>query len=365
MTVVQVLPAMVSGGVERGTVELATHLVAKGHRSVVVSAGGPMVEQLDAAGAEHVTMPLGTKSPLTFSYVRPLRRLLRETGADVLHARSRMPAWVARVAWATMKRAGRPAFVTTMHGLHSVNAYSAVMTTGQRVIAVSDTVAEHIRQNYPRADPARIRVVPRGVDPAAFPCGYQPDDTWLNAWHEQFPALRDRKVITLTGRLTRLKNHHDLIELVNRLNQRGIASTALIVGGDDPKRAAYAREVREHAAKLPEGQVVFTGHRPDVREVYAASDVVVSLSSRPESFGRTVLEALSLGVPVVGYDHGGVGEVLGRVFPAGRVPVGDLDALTGRVAEALERPPTVPEHHPFTLERSLRGTMAVYAEVVA
>ncbi|MCB1818768.1 MAG: glycosyltransferase, partial [Gammaproteobacteria bacterium] len=152
LTVLQALPALQSGGVERGTLEVAHHLVSRGHRSLVVSAGGGMVDRLTQEGSGHLTLPIGRKSLLTLRLVPALRRYLREQRVDVLHIRSRMPGWVAYLAWRGMDPATRPRLVSTVHGMYSVNAYSAVMTRGERVIAVSDTVRDYIAANYPRID---------------------------------------------------------------------------------------------------------------------------------------------------------------------------------------------------------------------
>lgn len=320
MKVVQVLPALDGGGVERGTLEIAKGLVDAGHESIVISAGGRMVEQLEGEGSRHVTWDLGKKSPLTFRHVWALRRWLRQEKPDILHLRSRMPAWVCWFAWKGLPENQRPHLVTTVHGLYSVSRYSSIMCRGERVIAVSNTVRDYIRDNYPQTDMNRVRVIYRGIDPEEFPYGYKPTDEWLGQWYEQYPQLKGKKVLTLPGRLTRLKGHHDFIDLIKRLRDDGQLVHGLIVGGEDPKRKAYAQEIRDRVAQegLTE-DIIFTGNRSDMRDVYAVSDVVLSLSKKPESFGRTVLEALSIGTPVVGYDYGGVGEVLANFFPIGRV----------------------------------------------
>lgn len=367
LNVLQMLPNLAGGGVERGTLEVGRALADAGHRSLVISGGGQMVRHLTATGSEHITWPVGRKSLWTLRLVPRLRRLLAEQRIDILHVRSRVPAWVGWLAWRGMDPANRPRLVSTVHGLHSVNRYSRIMTAGERVIAVSDTVRTYILDNYPQVDPGVIRVIPRGVDPQEFPHGWQPATGWLRQWDQAHPQLVDRRVLTLPGRLTRLKGHRDFIDLIAALKARGEAVHGLIVGGEDPRRKAYAKELHAHvrARGLDAGDISFTGHRNDLRDIFAVSDLVLSLSTKPESFGRTVLEALSLGRPVVGYDHGGVGEVLTRVYPAGCVPLGDPDALLARVAGLLHQPPPVPRSHPFTLSAMLERTLDVYRELVA
>ena len=363
LTVAQVVPALDGGGVERGTLEVAAALARCGHRSIVISEGGRLVEPLLEQGSEHVRWALGRKSPLTLRHIWPLRRWLKRQRVDILHARSRMPAWIGYLAWRGMDPASRPRFITTMHGLHSVNAYSAIMVRGEAVIAVSKTVREHILQHYPATDPQRIHLIPRGVDPEAFPRGYQAGPDWWRQWHATYPQLRGARVLTLPGRITRLKGHDDFIELIARLREQGREVNGLIVGGEDPHRRRYARDLRRAAAARAGDRIIFTGHRSDIREVYAASDIILSLSKRPESFGRTVLEALSMGVPVIGYDHGGVGELLEAMLPEGRVTLGDREALTARAAAMLDQRPQVRPNKCFLLSSMLEQTLAIYEQM--
>lgn len=365
LTVLQTLPALESGGVERGTLEVARALVAAGHRSIVLSSGGRLVAQLEREGSEHITWPIGRKSLLTLRLVRPLRRLLRTEGVDILHARSRVPAWVAWLAWRGMEAARRPRFVTTVHGLYSVNAYSAVMAKGERIVAVSDTVREYLLRNYPHADPARIRVIRRGVDPAEFPAGHQPSAEWLATWRAEHPQLAGKRLLTLPGRITRLKGHEDFITLIARLKALGEPVHGLIVGGAEAKKRPYLAELRDKVRQAGlDADITLTGQRGDLREIMAVSDLVLSLSIQPESFGRTVLEALSMGVPVIGYDHGGVGEQLARLFPEGRVPLGDLDDLV-RKCQAIQAGVRIaPRAAPPTLQDMLSATLDLYTGIV-
>ncbi len=361
LKVVQVLPALDGGGVERGTLEVAQALVTAGHQSIVISAGGRMVAELENGGSRHVRWDLGKKSPLTLRHLFPLRQWLLRERPDIVHLRSRMPAWVVWLAWRTLPVNQRPRLVTTVHGLYSVSGYSGVMCRGERVIAVSKTIENYIFSNYPWVERDRVRLIYRGVDPEEFPRDYQPDAQWLSAWYRQYPELKGRRVLILPGRLTRLKGHHAFIDLIQRLNQDGQAVYGLIVGGEDPKRKAYARELREKVETLGlDERILFTGNRADMKEIYAVSDLVLSLSTKQEAFGRTVLEALTMGRPVVGYDHGGVGEILGALFPAGRVTPEDAGMLA-TVAKALLDQPLVPAHNTrFLRQQMLSETLDLY-----
>lgn len=353
---------MEAGGVERGAVEVSEALCEQGHQSIVVSSGGRLVETITRHGGEHVAMNLLKKSPLTLTSIPRLRKLILDRRPDVVHARSRVPAWIGHLALGSIPKHKRSAWVTSIHGLHSVNRYSAIMTSGQLVEVVSKTARDYALNNYPATNPESLFLNYRGVDPAQFPFGYQPAEDWQRDWQAQYPQLREAYVITLAGRLTRLKGHHDLIQAIAALRDRGIPAHGLIVGGEDPRRQGYAQELRETVkAKGLKDHITFTGHRGDIRDVLAMSDATVSLSNKPESFGRSTLEAIRLGKPVVGYNHGGVGEVLGAIYPDGLVPLNDVDALTDRLASLAngQTAPPIPGDQ-FLLRDMLSRTLELY-----
>jgi glycosyltransferase involved in cell wall biosynthesis len=365
MKVLQILPEMNAGGVERGTLEIGRYLVQQGHAALVISNGGRMVAQLESAGVRHVALPVHRKGLSSLCQVRPFRRLLETERPDILHIRSRVPGWIAWLAWRKLNPLTRPKLVSTVHGFYSVNAYSAVMTRGARVIAVSESIRNYIITNFPRTPKDIIRVIPRGIEPTDYPRGFQPDSAWLQSWQQDFPQLAGRRVLTLPGRITRLKGHEDFLRLIAALAKAGEPVHGLIVGDVHPKKREYLDELNALVGKLQLGpNITFTGHRSDLREILAVSDVVFSLSTQPESFGRTTLEALALGRPVIAYDHGGVGEQLRELFPAGRVALGDHEQLhrtTQAVLQQHQPPKAVSE--PFTLAAMCRSTLAVYREL--
>ncbi len=365
LTVLQLLPALESGGVERGTLELGAGLARAGHRSLVISAGGQLVSRLTGQGSEHLQWPVGHKSLWTLRLVPRLRRLLQAERVDILHARSRLPAWIAWLAWRGMPPGARPRFVTTVHGLYSVNRYSRIMSRGEAVVAVSAAARDYVLGNYPAVEAARARVIERGIDPTIYPYGYRPAQSWMARWYQEHPYLLERQVLTLPGRITRLKGHLDFLQLLARLLRDGQPVYGLIVGGEDPRRAGYLREVRTAVQRLGlQGSVTFTGQRMDLRDILAVSNLVYSLSRHPESFGRTVREALSLGVPVIGYDHGGVGETLQAAYPAGRVPPADLDALERVTRELIEHRVEVSPIAFPSVQEMVTATLELYAELV-
>ncbi len=366
MKVLQILPELNSGGVERGTLELAAYLVAQGHEALVVSNGGRQVEALEKSGARHIAMPVHRKSLGSLFQVRPFRKLLEREKPDILHIRSRVPGWIAYLAWRKMDKATRPRLVSTVHGFYSVNRYSAVMTKGERVIAVSESIRKYILKNYPSTPPEKITVIHRGVSPEQFPSGFQPDAEWLKKWRATQPQLDGKKVLLLPGRITRLKGHGDFFRLLAELKKRGHSVHGLIAGDAHPKKLDYLAEMKLLLVEMGLAKdVTFLGHRGDVREIMAVSDVVCALSQQPESFGRTVLEAMAIAKPALGYDCGGVGELLSAVFPAGKVPLGDAVKLLETAVQILDETPQprVPEGA-FTLDAMCAGTLSLYAELL-
>ena len=362
LTVVQLIPALRSGGAERSALEIARALVQAGHRSVVISAGGRLVEQLQAEGSEHVTLDIGSKSLRTLVQLGALRRVLRELKPDIVHARSRLPAWLGW--WALKGMTRRPHFITTVHGLNSPGRYSAILLRGERVIAVSQTMRDYVLSHYRWLEPAKVRVIPRGIDPAAFPYGHRPDDAWQKAFFAEYPELTGAPLLTLPARGTRLKGHHDAIELLADLKRRGIEARLLLLGVVEPGREAYLTELRELIRQRGvTSQVVLAPPRNDIHDLYAISTLVLQLSNQPESFGRTVIEALSLCRPVLGYAHGGVGELLAELYPAGRVPPGDRERLVERAAELLRVAPPISPLQSYRLVDMQQATLALYEEV--
>jgi len=346
LTVIQLLPALSSGGVERSTLEIGSALVAAGHRSLVVSAGGRLVPALEAAGSEHITLDIGRKSPTSLRHVATLRRLFAAEGADIVHARSRLPAWLGMQALAS-KHSPRAHFVTTVHGLNSPGRYSGIMARGERVICVSNTVREYVLRNWPRTPAENLQVIERGIDPAQYP--RQPAST----------GGRPR-VLLMPARGTRLKGHADAIELLSRVRAAGVDAQLWLAGAVEEGREHYLDELRARAHSL--GLLEHLRLDPPVEDMpgaYRDCDVVLQLSNKPESFGRTVVEALCSGRPVVGWNHGGVGELLARYYPEGRVALGDAQALLAATLRALQAPAPAPIQ-PTTLQHMQAQTLELY-----
>lgn len=361
LTVVQVLPAMEVGGVERGTLEIAKGLVQSGHRSIVISQGGRLVDQLVSQGSEHIEWPIGKKSIFTLRYITRLRKLLRDASVDILHARSRFPAWISYLAWKGMNENDRPKFITTVHGPYSVNAYSKIMTKGEEIIAVSKFINDYINSNYSGISQKNITVIHRGVDPAEFPYGFSPDNNWQKQWNEEHGDLKDKFILTLPARITRWKGQEDFLKIIYELKKAKIPVHGLIAGAPHPRRINFFNQLKEQAKELDlENDISFIGHRDDLKEIMSISNVVLSLAKEPEAFGRTALEALSLGVPVVAYDHGGASEVLGTLFPEGLIQLNDIEAAIEKLMALYQKKAVISRENPFTRESMIQKTIQLY-----
>ena len=338
MKILQILPALGTGGVERGTIEIAHALAAAGIPNAVASAGGPRVADLDAIGVPHFTLPLDTKNP--FSIRRNAARLAdiaRREGFTLLHARSRAPAWSAY--WAA-RRAG-VTFLTTFHGVYGTSPrflkipYNRVMTKGAKVIAVSNFVKRHVVETYGVPEDKVVRIH-RGADTRTFrPDAVSPEQAAARKAALGFAS--DVPVVTLPGRLTRWKGQAILLDALARMRHRELG--CLIVGSDQG-RTDYTAELKAMAARLPpETKVVFLEHADDMPCIYALSDIVVNASSaQPEAFGRVIPEAQAMGIVTIGTAHGGACETIDDGVTGFLVPPGDIDALAAKLDEVLDLP---------------------------
>ena len=358
--VLQLLPSLVTGGVERGTVDVARTLTEEGWHSLVVSAGGPMVRELTRAGVNHVEMPVESKNPMVMrANVDRLARIIRDHQVDIVHARSRAPAWSALAAC----RRTNTSFVTTFHGtydtsLPSKRTYNSVMARGQRVIAISDFIARHLVDTY-KTSPDRITVIHRGVDFKLFdPQEISPDRL---VKHSQDWCLADGvPVIMLPGRLTDWKGQRVLLAALAKLPNRNFR--CLFVG-DDQGRTGYRRELEGLIEKFELQSVVqLVGNCTDMPAAYMLADVVVSASIKPEAFGRVIVEAQAMGKSVIATDHGAAPELVLLGKTGFLVPPADPTALAAQLELVMklgssEREALAEEARSHVLGRFSKETM--------
>lgn len=363
MHIVHLVPEMQQGGVETVVAELNRALVKAGHACTVISAGGKMTEQIVRDGGRHITLDVCSKNPLTVpARVRALQKILcaLRPAPCILHAHSRVPAWLA---WYANRRLRRP-FVTTVHGFNSVSRYSAVMTKGDRVICVSRPVRDYIRTHY-GTDERIIRVVHGGIDPERF----NPEKVDADAVDrlKAHCGLSGRKVVTSIGRITELKDFETFIRAVAKAVRQDPALTGLIVGHvRRDKQACFERlKALIRALKMEEHIKIVTDITDPVA-VYAASDVVVSCSKKPESFGLTLVEALAMNVPVIATRHGGPLDIIRENENGFFFAPGDADELAVKLrgvpekADCRFRENVLRE---FSIDRMAAGHLAVYQEL--
>ncbi|UPY35546.1 glycosyltransferase family 4 protein [Sediminicoccus sp. KRV36] len=329
--ILQVLPRLDAGGVERGTLEIAEAIQAAGYRALVASAGGRLVPALEALGARHISLPLATKSPLgIWRNAGALAGLVRAEGIAILHARSRAPAWSA---WLAARRTGAD-FVTTYHGTYGEGfpgkrLYNSVMARGDRVIAISRHIAAHIQGTHG----VTPRLIPRGVDLRQFdPAAVDPARIakLRAAWG--LPA--GAPVILLPARLTRWKGQGVLVQALAE-----IPGAVAVLAGDAQGRDAYVRELQELAAACGvAGRIRLPGHIADMPAALLAADLVIHASIEPEAFGRTVIEAQAMARLVIAADLGGPRETVEDGVTGWLTPPGDVPALAARIRAALALP---------------------------
>lgn len=344
--------------------EFAADLVKRGHESYVVSNGGPMAEQLRDQGSTHIFMPIHRKTPASFGQILPMRKLLRELKPDIVHVRSRMPAWIIFLAIKSIPAHERPAVVSTFHGMYSVTPYSAVMTRADHLIAVSGCVASYVRDNYSVPE-EKLTVIHRGVDVSAFQ-QRKLDSQWLDRWFQQYPQLADRKIIMMPGRISRWKGQLDFLSMMAELVNERPDCHGIIVGGAGPGKEHFLEELEKERRRLNlTDRVSFVGQRTDMTNLYLLADVVCHMSTKPEPFGRTITEALASGTPVVAYNRGGAAEILQACFQDGLVEADNLGKFVQAVSRLLEsRPATIDIPYRFCLEAQTEATLQVYEQVL-
>ena len=360
--VIQLVPELNCGGVERGTLEVANYLVSKGHQSIVISAGGTMVPEFTDRGTRHIQLKVHNKNPFSLLQVSKLRKLFLNEKPDIVHARSRVPAWLCYLTLMTIARPQRPRFITTVHGFYSVSRYSSIMTKGDEVICVSESIKDYVQRNYCKVPEKKLKVIHRGICQEEFPKMISPTEDWLANWYNNYPRTKNKKLLLIAGRITQLKGHECFLKLLSRLPDD---FHGLVVGSIHPKRENYYRNLLKQVREMNlEQRITFTGACKDMKEIYSISHATLSLSSKPESFGRTVLESLSCGCPVVGYNHGGVGEILNDCFPYGLINLNDLNLAVCKIKNLHDRCLEITISPIYSLNCMLQETAKTYSDIL-
>lgn len=381
-TILQIIPELDAGGAERTTVDIAAAITQAGGRALVATEGGRLVAELQVKGGIWLQFPAAAKNPLVMTRnIRRLVKLCMAERVEIIHARSRAPAWVALAA----ARALKIPFVTTYHGSYSAKSavktlYNSIMARGDVVIANSHYTADLIATTHPVARP-RIRVIHRGTDFSTFQPG--------NVAPERIEKLREawgvephQRIVLLPGRLTGWKGQRVLIEAAAKLQADGLTDTIFVLAGDHQGRDGYLKELDAQIVKSElEGIVKRVGHCADMPAAFLASAVVTVPSTEPEAFGRVAVEAQAMGTPVIVSDLGAVPETviappqsMPQERTGWRVRPGDAGELAATISEALALRPSARdalatrarihvERH-FSLEHMVTETLDVYAALL-
>jgi glycosyltransferase involved in cell wall biosynthesis len=370
--VLQIIPNLGAGGAEQGCIDMAAELVKSGAKAIVVSNGGAREHEIARVGALHIKIPAHSKNPLVMmKNVKRLRKIMAKHDVDIVHARSRAPAWSAYNAC----KGTNTKFMTTCHAPYNVSghikrSYNSSIAKGERVIAISRYVENYLKHQF-RLDERKIRVVHRGIALEKFhPTSVTPERMIKIVQDWRLPD--GASVVMLPGRITRWKGHHVLIDAMSILRRNDVFAVLI---GSDQGRKEYRQELEDKIKSVGlEGQVRILNHCDDMPAAYMLSTVVVSASTDPEGFGRIPVEGQAMGRCVIATDHGGAQETIKRGETGWLVPPGDARSLATAIDEALSLNPSqrailatramshIAEN--FTRERMADLTLNVYAELL-
>lgn len=320
MRTLQILPSLEVGGVERGVIDLVRAMQKRGHSCVVISSGGELVGELNKIGVPHYTLPVHSKSLFSLSLVPKIAEIIQRERIDIVHARSRVPGWLG---WLAARKTGKP-FVTTCHGYYSNHFLSRVMGWGKRVIVISRVIGRHMIDDF-GVSPDRIRLIHRGIDFSHFP---------LQAPQENSSRKTFRMI--QVGRFSPIKGQLEFLRAVHLLRHRFPNVEAWLVGSEGNGKTKYTKKIQETIHQLGlQSSVKLLGTRRDVAELIRQCDLLVLPTLVPEAFGRVIIEAGALGVPVVATRVGGVLDIVEHGKEGLLVPPGDVEAMSQAIFEVL------------------------------
>ena len=348
-TILQILPRLNSGGVERGTIEIAKAITSKGYNSIVVSQGGNLVPLLTKSGSMHIELNAASKNPFTiYKNARRLKKIINDYNVDIVHARSRAPAWSAYLA----TRNSNANFITTFHGVYSGQSYlkkryNSVMLRGKKIITVSNFISKHIEENYNFVNTNQISCIHRGVDINHFnkkTVRIDKIQEYINRWN----IPDDKRIILMPARITEWKGHEFLLNGLSKLNRDDYHC---LMVGDPGKHKNYRNRVESLITSLGlQDKVMIMNSISDIENLYQISSIVVSASLRPEAFGRNIVEAGAMGKIVIATNHGGAMETVIDGKTGFLVKAGDSKALAEKINHVLD----LPEKKRSTIEENAK-----------
>jgi glycosyltransferase involved in cell wall biosynthesis len=371
-TILQILPNLKQGGVERGTIEMAKAIADAGGTAIVVSGGGAMVAQLQRIGVEHITLPVGSKNPLRWPFIRrKLRLIMTDNNIDLVHVRSRAPAWIAIPAAKVLKIP----VVTTVHGRFKATNmfkkyYNSIMMRADRIIAISDYVSDLIIRQFPKvAD--KITIIHRGVDVDLFNPKAVNAQRTINA-ADKLNVDENKKIIMLPARPTLWKGQEVMIAAMAKLTHKD--AVLILVGAGAGRDAFQSKLMAVIANYKMQGRVILAPETNDMPAAMMLADVVVMPSLTPEPFGRVAIEAQAMGRPVVAYDHGGAVESIIAGTTGWLAKPADVDDLATAVDTALSLKPRARQQYSkrarqhvlddFTTDLMKSKTLTIYRKLL-
>jgi glycosyltransferase involved in cell wall biosynthesis len=372
-TILQVVPSLIAGGVERGTIEIAKAIVEANYNSVVLSSGGPLVPKVGAVGSKHIQMNVDTKNPIfLLNNICKIAKLIKQEKIDIIHARSRAPAWSSYFA----AKKTDISFITTFHGIYNFSEsfkrqYNSIMTYGERVIAVSDFVKNHILDNYD-IDESKIRVIHRGVDAKFFDQKNLQEEN-LEILREKYHIPKSVPVILLPARMTRWKGHENLIKALNSIRDKDFYC---IIAGDLSKHPGFTEQIKGMIQELKlQPKIQIFGPEADMLSLYGISDIILSTSIEPEAFGRIIIESQSMEKIVIATNIGGaaetiIDEVTGyHVEPNNYKELAEkiafvLDNLDSTALNKIRKNARISSSQSFSLQTMQKKTIDVYRELL-
>lgn len=372
-TILQVIPALSSGGVERGTLEIAKKIIENGDVSIVISNGGILVSKLEEGGTTHIHLNVASRNPFNiWRNAGKIAEIIKKYNVDIVHARSRAPAWSCYLA----TRSTGVKFITTFHGIYNFKTsikkyYNSVMTKGMRVIAVSDFVKEHILKNYNIEDKNKIRVIHRGVNPEEFSKNNLSEEM-LVKFREKYNVPPNSPIILLPSRMTRWKGHLYLIEALKEIKDLNFYC---ILAGDLSKHPDFVNILQDKIREYKiQNRVQLFGNEPNMLGLYGIANIVLSTSIEPEAFGRTIIEAQAMEKIVIATNIGGACETIQDNVTGFHVEPKDSAALAQKIKQALEMLGSYQEVdmtskarqsviEKFSLNLMLENTLSIYNEI--
>ena len=372
-TILQVVPALVSGGVERGTIEVAKYLKILGHTPIIISAGGTLVKELDKEDILHIKMNSSSKNPFVIlNNAKLISEIIKKYNVDIVHTRSRAPAWSSYLAtkWTNAK------FLTTFHGVYNIpnsfkKYYNSIMLKGEKVIAVSNFVKQHLLENY-KIDEDKIVVIERGVICDYFnPANLTPEK--LKKCRDKYDAPSNVPIILMPSRMTSWKGHLVLVEALSKLKHRDFYC---LMVGDISRHPNFTNRVKELIATLKlQNKIQIFGNDSDIINLYGISNIIVSASIEPEAFGRTIIEGQAMEKLVIATNIGGAVETINNNITGFHVEPNNAEALAQKIdycfsilgtdtAKKIQEAARHTVINNFSFDLMLRKNLEVYKEIL-